>query len=672
MRLLFVLLVLLSLMPLSTTQEEKLPGTYLLCRKQPAGMTLPVNAQRTWFREKLKEKFCQRVATVYKPDALPEEVMEEDLAARDVGKTTHVIFYWFTVQEQEKNFGKSFLLQGGIELKKVRDNFVKGEILAAVTSQLATADVPGDKESLTISQSLDLLTQELVDKTMMRVNDLLHPQPPPQLDSTHPAPYTPQPFVVIPPANGNGLLWFVLGILTLLSFATAGALFVIGKRLMQSEAQAQTAVSSPFQGAARTVYMALSGKHLRHRQVADNSTPATNRSRPSDIDQSEAATPRRKASLAAPANQEAIRLLTLSPYICPQCGKKLAWSEWVWRAPHCIPCLCKKPALSEQLGNYQLLVEIRKDTFGDYFLARHVQSGQQRIVHRLPAARPEQRDPQQWPRMLLRFQRAQKVLQKFAQSQQHELLVPNELQENRNPVCFYYTIPYLPAMTLQEVAGELWQHKPQPLATVLAVLDWLAKVLCDLHAEGVVHREIKPERIWCHATGGLYLTGFFLLKRYRQPATTAEDALEELGWGEPLTSDPLTAGKRGLGDLVYAPLEQITEAAEVDDKADMWSWGVTACELLTGKNYFDRRSRKDSISAISQYSGLEELKKWRDCQRPLVEVYTLCTRQLGKEATIMLDETLSGTLAKEARQRMPAEVVLANVSRLRQLAAART
>lgn len=652
-RMLLLLSLLLFALPTGNAQENKLPGTYLLCRKQPAGMALPANTQRSWFREKLKEKLCLRLETVYKPDALPEEVMEEDLAALPVGKTTHVVFYWFVVQPQEKNFGKDYLLQGGVELKKVKDSFVKGEILASVASQLTLPNVTADKEAMLIGQTSERLAQELVDKTMAQLENAM-PGPSP-VPST---PTTPGNQILVVPPSAGGMVWFILGMVVVTLFAMAGALFFIGKRMMRQE---QVAASpSAIQGAARTFYMAMSGKHRKQ--------SAGVQERPRRVSAEEPVRRRPLPSLSpAEASEPPASLLRLPAYTCPQCGQKLAWNDWIGCAPHCIPCLGNKPAVNEQLGNYQLLVEIRKDTFGDYFLARHVHNNQLRIVHRLPAARPDQRDPQQWPRMLLRFQRAQKVLQEFWQTRKsRDILVPNELQENRNPVCFYYTMPYLPALTLQEVMHDVWKNKPQPLATCFGVLGWLAHVLSDLHAQGIVHREIKPERIWCHVEQGLYLTGFFLLKRFRQ-SPTAEDGQEELGWGEPLAADRLTAGKRGLGDIVYAPFEQISEAAEADDKADIWSWGVTACELLAGANYFDRHTRKDSIQVISHYRDFGEIEKWNDCPRPFPKVLAMCEKELGKEAAAIVEETLAGTLAKQPQDRVSATVALANMRQLRHL-----
>jgi serine/threonine protein kinase/tetratricopeptide (TPR) repeat protein len=89
-----------------------------------------------------------------------------------------------------------------------------------------------------------------------------------------------------------------------------------------------------------------------------------------------------------------------------------------------------------------------------------------------------------------------------------------------------------------------------------------ADALAHAHAQGVVHRDIKPGNLMLDAAGHLWITDFGLA-RLRDGA-------------------PLTESGQPLGTLRYASPEQIRGGkAHVDGRADVYSLGVTLYELLT-------------------------------------------------------------------------------------------
>jgi serine/threonine protein kinase len=86
------------------------------------------------------------------------------------------------------------------------------------------------------------------------------------------------------------------------------------------------------------------------------------------------------------------------------------------------------------------------------------------------------------------------------------------------------------------------------------------------HGQGVVHRDLKPENILVDAAGRLRIADFGLAK---------------LMAGEP-GSQALTGTGQILGTAAYMAPEQVIGSPEVDHRADLYTLGVLAYELLTG------------------------------------------------------------------------------------------
>jgi tRNA A-37 threonylcarbamoyl transferase component Bud32 len=83
------------------------------------------------------------------------------------------------------------------------------------------------------------------------------------------------------------------------------------------------------------------------------------------------------------------------------------------------------------------------------------------------------------------------------------------------------------------------------------------------HAQGIVHRDIKPENMLISREGVLKLADFGLAK----------------GHGD----DRITASGVMGGSPLYISPEQITDIYRADARADLYSFGVVAYELLTGQ-----------------------------------------------------------------------------------------
>ena len=106
------------------------------------------------------------------------------------------------------------------------------------------------------------------------------------------------------------------------------------------------------------------------------------------------------------------------------------------------------------------------------------------------------------------------------------------------------------------------------LAQALQIVSEIGSALGAAHANGLIHRDVKPGNILLDDAGHAALTDFGV----------ARDA------GSKGTPDPLTLAGSGLtaGTPQYMAPEQLREA-DLDGRADLYALGVVLYEMLTGR-----------------------------------------------------------------------------------------
>lgn len=132
----------------------------------------------------------------------------------------------------------------------------------------------------------------------------------------------------------------------------------------------------------------------------------------------------------------------------------------------------------------------------------------------------------------------------------------------------YYVMPYVDGDTLR---ARLRAQGDGLLPTdrCLAILRDVAGALAHAHAEGVVHRDLKPDNVLL-AGPHSYLFDFGVARS--RPETQRDDGGDA----------PLTREGAFIGTPRYAAPEQAWGLPNVDHRADLYAWGVMAYELLTG------------------------------------------------------------------------------------------
>ena len=142
----------------------------------------------------------------------------------------------------------------------------------------------------------------------------------------------------------------------------------------------------------------------------------------------------------------------------------------------------------------------------------------------------------------------------------------------------YYTMPF--------VAGESLRKRmdagPLPASHAVSILRDIARALVAAHARGVAHRDIKPDNVLLSGDSAL-VTDFGIAKAIEASRTRGSDPT-------------LTAAGTSLGTPAYMAPEQATGDA-ADARADIYSWGVVAYELLGGAHPFASKTTAQQLIA---------------------------------------------------------------------------
>lgn len=129
---------------------------------------------------------------------------------------------------------------------------------------------------------------------------------------------------------------------------------------------------------------------------------------------------------------------------------------------------------------------------------------------------------------------------------------------------YYMVMEYIVGGTL---ARHIYDNGPLPVREVLNLTIQLADALQYAHAQGVIHRDIKPVNI------------MFADADHRFPVIT------DFGIARIMTDPVLTAAFRPLGSPAYLSPE-VAKAEPSDERTDIYSLGVTVYEMLSGKRPF--------------------------------------------------------------------------------------
>lgn len=233
---------------------------------------------------------------------------------------------------------------------------------------------------------------------------------------------------------------------------------------------------------------------------------------------------------------------------------------------------------------------------------------------------------------------------------------------------------YVPGQNLKQF---LKRRGPLKVRTAVNVMRQVASALHRAGQRGIVHRDIKPENIMLAPDGEVKVADFGLA---RVTGDGGQLNLTEVG---------VT-----LGTPLYMSPEQI-ESRELDPRSDIYSFGVTCYEMLTGQPPFQgdtalsvalqhvrqepRRLEEhrpdlppELCRIVHKMLAKDPARRYQDPAELLRDLRTLSAEQFGDDWSVETEQWNSTEMVELSRARMEATqqlaTVMKNESRLMQQA----
>ena len=148
---------------------------------------------------------------------------------------------------------------------------------------------------------------------------------------------------------------------------------------------------------------------------------------------------------------------------------------------------------------------------------------------------------------------------------QHPHIVPL-LTAGSSDDLFYYIMPFIEGESLRT---KLTREGELPVAEALRILRDVLDALAYAHRQHVVHRDIKPDNVLL-SQGHALVTDFGVAKAVAE--STGKSTITSMGVA--------------LGTPLYMAPEQAAASRNIDQRADIYSVGVLAYEMLCGRTPF--------------------------------------------------------------------------------------
>jgi len=233
--------------------------------------------------------------------------------------------------------------------------------------------------------------------------------------------------------------------------------------------------------------------------------------------------------------------------------------------------------VGRKLGRYQVVSLLGAGGMGTVFRARDSELERDVALKVLPEAASED------PTRLERFAREARAVARLSH--------PNilEIHDVGHDNGVHYAVTEL---LEGETLRERLKRGRLPVRKAVAIADAISRGLGAAHAQGVIHRDVKPENVLLTSDGRVKVLDFGI-------ASLHEPEASALGSDEATEISTITATGSLIGTVGYMSPEQV-RGQPVDARSDVFALGCLLYEMLTVQQTFKRPSPAETLAAVLQ------------------------------------------------------------------------
>jgi serine/threonine protein kinase len=293
------------------------------------------------------------------------------------------------------------------------------------------------------------------------------------------------------------------------------------------------------------------------------------------------------------------------------------WAAWTTLA---LARATAKPAQGRRIGAYRLERELAEGGMATVHLARHA-------LLKRPTAVKIMKRHMATDELAARFEREVRLVSELTHPNTVEIYDYGQTPDG----LMYYAMEYIDGVTLDALVGE---HGALPLGRLRYIVLQVCDALAEVHRQGMVHRDMKPQNVMLCERGGagdfVKLIDFGIVKR-----------IEAVADDHPNAQRVLTRQVRLLGTPSYMAPERVGAPESVDPRADVYGVGALVYFLATARPPFDGESEADILRDVLSSDAPRLRTALPDAPPALDDLVARCLAKKPEQRPRAIDEIVA-------------------------------